>query len=44
VRSTERRIYSDGRGKDFKQGWFTWIVAVITMTIYTGALRLPPQA
>ena len=33
------RIYSDGRNKDFKQGWFSWVVAVVTMTIYTGESR-----
>jgi hypothetical protein len=32
-----RRIYSDGRTKACKQGWFSWIVAIITMTIYTGS-------
>jgi hypothetical protein len=30
------RIYSDGRSKDFKQGWVSWIIAIVTMTIYTG--------
>lgn len=30
------RIYSDGRTKDCKQSWFSWVIAIITMTIYTG--------
>ncbi|KAI8473144.1 MAG: diacylglycerol acyltransferase-domain-containing protein [Monoraphidium minutum] len=34
------RIFSDGRTKDFKQGWFNWVVAVGTMTIYTGWMHI----
>jgi hypothetical protein len=30
------RIYSDEHSKDHKQGWISWIVAILTMTLYTG--------
>lgn len=35
---SDRSIYSDGRSKDSKQSLISWIVAVVTMTAYTGAL------
>lgn len=34
------RVYSDLGGPDQKQGWFSWIVAVTTMTIYCGWMNI----
>jgi hypothetical protein len=34
------RIYSDGLSKDHKQGFFSWLVAVVTLTLYTGWLHI----
>jgi len=29
-----RRVYSDGRGKAFRQSWLSWLVSVTTLTVY----------
>lgn len=34
------RIYADGRNKDSKQGWASWVIAVATMTLYTGWMHV----
>jgi hypothetical protein len=46
-----RRIYTDGLAKDSKQSFISWLVAITTLTIYTGVpiscmfmcLALTPQ-
>jgi hypothetical protein len=34
------RVYSDGLSKDHKQSFISWLVAVITLTIYTGWMHI----
>lgn len=31
------RIYTDGLTKDSKQSFISWLVAITTLTLYTGA-------
>lgn len=38
--ATGVRIYSDGLSKDHKQGIISRIVAVVTLTLYTGWLHI----
>jgi hypothetical protein len=38
--TTGTRLYSDGRTKDFKQGLVSRLVAVVTLTLYTGWLHI----
>jgi hypothetical protein len=35
-----RRVYSDGLSKDHKQSFISWLVAVTTLTIYTGWMHI----
>jgi hypothetical protein len=38
--TAQRSIYTDGMSKDHRQSWPSWLVAVATMTIYTGWMHV----
>lgn len=37
LRANSCRIYTDGLSKDSKQSFICWLVAITTLTLYTGA-------
>lgn len=36
LRAHSCRIYTDGLSKDSKQSFISWLVAITTLTLYTG--------
>lgn len=38
------RIYSDGLSKDSKQSFISWLVAITTLTLYTGERQSAPAS